>query len=181
MNGVMMAIEKPNGITIRNDLRTGDLGWIVERHGVLYAEEFGWNIEFEAVVAEIIGQIVTGVDPTRERAWIAERDGRRLGCIFLEAGTGTTAKLRLMLVEPDARGLGLGKWLVDECVQFARTAGYSAITLWTMHVLVTARHIYEQAGFRLTAAEPGRYFGNDLISETWEMALERKRPLTLSS
>ncbi|HEX5164393.1 MAG TPA: GNAT family N-acetyltransferase [Thermomicrobiales bacterium] len=163
-----MAVD---GMTLRNDLRTGDLGWIVERHGVLYADEFGWNIEFEAVVAEIIGHVVTGFDPSRERAWIAERDGRRLGSIFLEAGTGTTAKLRLMLVEPDARGLGLGTWLVDECVQFAREAGYSGITLWTMHVLVAARHIYERAGFQLVAAEPGHYFGNDLVSETWEIGL----------
>jgi GNAT superfamily N-acetyltransferase len=166
-----MTVERPSGITLRNDLRTGDLGWIVERHGVLYANEFGWNIEFEAVVAEIIGHVVTGFDPTRERAWIAERESQRVGCIFLESGTDTSAKLRLMLVEPNARGLGLGKWLVDECVQFARDAGYSSITLWTMNVLVAARRIYERAGFRLTAAEPGRYFGKDLVSETWEMGL----------
>jgi GNAT superfamily N-acetyltransferase len=153
--------------TMRHDLRTGDIGWIVERHGVLYAEEFGWDIQFEAVVAEIIGGFVPRFDPVRERCWIAERDGRRVGSIFLVAGTGTVAKLRLMLVEPDARGQGLGKRLVDECVQFAREAGYTGITLWTMNVLVAARHIYAQAGFRLVDGEAGRHFGHDLVSETW--------------
>jgi GNAT superfamily N-acetyltransferase len=159
------------GITLRNELRSGDIGWIVERHGLLYAEEFGWNIEFEAVVAEIIGDLVSGFNPARERGWIAERAGQRLGCVFLEASTESIAKLRLLLVEPDARGLGLGTRLVDECVQFARVAGYSQVTLWTMHVLTAARHIYEQAGFRLVAGEAGRHFGHDLVSETWVLDL----------
>ena len=158
-------------VTLRNELQSGDLGWIVERHGLLYDAEFGWNIEFEAVVAEIIGNLVSGFDPARERGWIAERDGRRLGCVFLEAHTETTAKLRLMLVEPDARGVGLGKRLVSECVAFAREAGYETITLWTMSVLVTARHIYAQAGFRLVGEEPGCYFGHEMVSETWELNL----------
>lgn len=158
-------------VTLRHDLRTGDIGWVVERHGVLYAGEFGWDTQFEAVVAEIIGGFVRSFDPTRERCWIAERDGRRVGCIFLVSGSDTIAKLRLTVVEPEARGLGLGKRLVDECVQFARATGYTGITLWTMNVLVTARHIYEQAGFRLVAEEPGRHFGHDLVSETWELEL----------
>jgi len=158
-------------VTLRTDLRSGDLGWIVERHGLLYAEEFGWNIEFEAVVAEIIGDLVSGFDPARERGWIAERGGQRLGCVFLESSTESVAKLRLLLVEPDARGIGLGTRLVNECIQFARDAGYSQVTLWTMHVLIAARHIYEQAGFRLVAGEAGRHFGHDLVSETWVLDL----------
>jgi GNAT superfamily N-acetyltransferase len=158
-------------VTMRNELRSGDLGWIVERHGLLYADEFGWNIEFEAVVAEIVGDLVSGFDPARERGWIAERAGRRLGCVFLENSTETTAKLRLMLVEPDARGSGLGKRLVAECVAFAREAGYESITLWTMSALVTARHIYRQAGFQLVGEEPGCYFGHEMVSETWLLNL----------
>ena len=167
----MMATDTTTGITLRHELHPGDIGWVVERHGLLYAAEFGWDIQFEAIVAEIIGGFVQTLDPARERCWIAERDGQRVGCVFLVAGTGTVAKLRLTLVEPDARGLGLGKRLVDACIQFARATGYTGITLWTMNVLVTARHIYEQAGFRLVAGEPGRYFGHDLVSETWELAL----------
>ena len=166
-----MAIDTRTGVRLRHELQTGDIGWVVERHGVLYAREFGWDIQFEAVVAEIIGTLAQRFDPDRERCWIAERDGRRVGSIFLQNGGGKTAKLRLMLVEPDLRGLGLGKLLVDACVRFARAAGYTRITLWTMNVLVTARHIYAQAGFRLVATEPGRYFGQDLVSETWELDL----------
>ena len=166
-----MAVETASGVTFRHQLLPGDIGWVVERHGLLYAEEFGWNIDFEAVVAGIVAGVVQTFDPARERCWIAERNGKRVGCVFLEAGAGTTAKLRLLLVEPEARGLGLGKRLVDECVQFARAAGYSQITLWTMHVLATARHVYEQAGFRLVGGEPGHFFGHDLVSETWELDL----------
>ena len=166
-----MAPDSDTNVTLRHDLRAGDLGWVVERHGLLYTDEFDWNIEFEAVVAEIIGGLVPSFDPARECCWIAERDGRRVGCVFLVSGGGTVAKLRLLLVEPDARGLGLGKRLVDACVQFARAAGYTQITLWTMHVLTAARHIYEQAGFRLVDGEPGRHFGHDLVSETWVLDL----------
>ena len=166
-----MTIETDTHLTLRHDLQPGDLGWVVERHGVLYAEEFGWDVTFEGVVAEIVAGIIAGFDPARERCWIAERDGRRVGCVFLEAGSETVAKLRLLLVEPEARGLGLGSRLVDECIQFARAAGYTTITLWTMHVLVAARRIYERAGFRLVAGEPGSHFGHDLVSETWELEL----------
>ncbi|MGH9174734.1 MAG: GNAT family N-acetyltransferase, partial [Vicinamibacterales bacterium] len=167
----MMAIDTGTSLTLRHELQPGDIGWVVGRHGVLYADEFGWDISFEGVVAEIVATIVQGFDPASERCWITERGGRRVGCVFLEAGRGRVAKLRLLLVEPDARGLGLGTRLVDECVQFARAAGYLRITLWTMHVLVAARQIYERAGFRLVASEPGAYFGHDLISETWELEL----------
>lgn len=166
-----MTTDADTNVTLRHDLRSGDIGWVVERHGLLYADEFGWDIQFEAVVAEIIGGFVQWFDPARERCWIAERDGQRAGCVFLVAGGGTVAKLRLLLVEPDARGLGLGKRLVDECVQFAHATGYTQVTLWTMHVLTAARHIYEQAGFRQVAGEPGRHFGHDLVSETWVLDL----------
>jgi DNA-binding MarR family transcriptional regulator/GNAT superfamily N-acetyltransferase len=157
-------------LTLRGH-RPGDLGWVVQRHGEIYHQEYGWNEEFEALVAEITAEFVRKLDVTRERCWIAEHDGRRVGCIFLVAKDATTAKLRLLLVDPDARGLGVGRKLVAECVRFARAAGYRKIVLWTQETLTAARHLYTEAGFVKTAREPHRSFGHDLIAETWEREL----------
>ena len=157
-------------LTLRGH-RPGDMGWVVQRHGEIYHQEYGWNEEFEALVAEITAEFVRKLDVTRERCWIAEHDGRRVGCIFLVAKDATTAKLRLLLVDPDARGLGVGRKLVAECVRFARAAGYRKIVLWTQETLTAARHLYTEAGFVKTAREPHRSFGHDLIGETWEREL----------
>jgi len=149
--------------------RPGDIGWVIQRHGELYAREYDWNCEFEALVAEIAAKFLHDFDPGRERCWIAERDGIRIGCIFLVARNKTTAKLRMLLVEPSARGLGLGQRLVDECVRFSRAAGYRRIVLWTQSDLTAARHLYEKAGFRKTGEEAHRSFGHDLVAETWAL------------
>lgn len=151
--------------------RPGDMGWVVQRHGEIYHQEYGWTEEFEALVAEITAEFVRKLDVTRERCWIAEHDGRRVGCIFLVAKDATTAKLRLLLVDPVARGLGVGRKLVAECVRFARAAGYRKIVLWTQETLTAARHLYAEAGFVKTAREPHRSFGYDLVGETWEREL----------
>lgn len=152
--------------------RPGDIGWVIQRHGEIYAQEYGWNIEFEALVAEIAAEFCRKFDPAREHCWIAQDNtGQRLGCIFLVAKDLTTAKLRLLLVEPDARGMGLGRTLVAECVGFARQAGYRRIVLWTQSILTAARHLYTEAGFRRTAQESHHSFGHDLVAETWELDL----------
>ncbi len=149
----------------------GDMGWIVYRHGVLYSQEYGWNEEFEALVASIAAKFIQHYDPKKERCWIAERDDEIVGSVFLVKQSKDVAKLRLLLVEPKARGLGIGTRLVNDCVSFARSVGYRKIRLWTNNVLVAARHIYEKTGFRLVEEEPHHSFGHDLIGETWELVL----------
>jgi DNA-binding MarR family transcriptional regulator/GNAT superfamily N-acetyltransferase len=151
--------------------RAGELGWIVSRHGELYTEEYGWTAEFEALVARIVADYAEQHDPAREAAWIAEVDGAPAGCVLCVRRDDDVAKLRLLLVEPRARGLGLGERLVRECIAFARAAGYRELTLWTNDPLVHARRIYERTGFRLVAEEPIHSFGHDLVSQTWTLTL----------
>ncbi|HEX7441784.1 MAG TPA: helix-turn-helix domain-containing GNAT family N-acetyltransferase [Caldimonas sp.] len=160
--------------------RAGDIGWVIERHGALYTREYRWDMTFEALVAHIAARFIEHFEPTREACWIAERDAVNVGCVFIvQARDETTdrplegiAQLRMLLVEPAARGLGIGARLVAECERFARQAGYRRIVLWTNSVLLAARGIYAKAGYRLVKSEPHRSFGHDLIGETWELPLD---------
>ena len=148
------------------------MGWIVHRHGALYATEYGYDERFEGIVAGVVADFLAHHDPMRERCWIAERDGEILGSVMLVKKTSRTAKLRLLYVEPHARGLGLGRRLVDECIAFARTAGYGKVTLWTQSSLVAARRIYEAAGFRQTGSKIHADFGPREAAETWDLVLK---------
>lgn len=149
----------------------GDIGWIIGRHATLYAQEYGWDGSFEGMVAEIGARFIAEFDPARERCWIAEKDGEPVGSVVLVRKSARVAKLRLLIVDPKARGLGIGRRLVEECIRFARQAGYARIVLWTNSILTAARAIYVATGFQLVHAEPHRSFGQDLIGETWELKL----------
>ena len=165
--------EKPEAertYTLREP-RHGDFGWIVTRHAKLYAQEYGWTEPFEGLCAQIVADFVNNYDEKRERCWMAEVDGENAGCIMLVKDSAEVARIRLLLVDPKARGLKLGTRLVDECVTFAREAGYQKITLWTHSVLSAARHVYEKAGFTLTASEKRHSWGQDVVAEFWDLEL----------
>jgi DNA-binding MarR family transcriptional regulator/GNAT superfamily N-acetyltransferase len=162
--------EKPVAVLLRGH-RPGDIGWIVSRHGAIYAEEYGWDASFEALVAEICSQFLRSYNPLRERCWIAEIDGEPVGSVFLVKASDEVAKLRLLLVEKKARGLGVGRALATQCIHHARAAGYKSITLWTQSILVAARGIYESAGFRRVGEEEHHSFGAHLVGETWQLDL----------
>jgi DNA-binding MarR family transcriptional regulator/GNAT superfamily N-acetyltransferase len=149
----------------------GDMGWVVSRQSLLYVREYGWDDQYEALAAKIVADFIEKFDARRERCWIAERRGETVGAVFLVKHSTTVAKLRLLHVEASARGLGIGKRLVDECVRFARRVGYKKITLWTQSMLIAARHIYKQAGFRCVAKKRHHSFGHDLVAETWDLQL----------
>jgi DNA-binding MarR family transcriptional regulator/GNAT superfamily N-acetyltransferase len=176
---LMHSIEKLLGIGAEPKVpyllrshQPGDMGWIVHRHGALYSQEYGWNEDFEALVAEIVAKFIRNYDANREHCWIAERDGEIVGSVFLVEQSKFTARLRLLFVEPKARGLGIGSRLVGECIRFAQRTGYRSITLWTNNVLHAARHIYKKAGFDLVREEPHYSFGHNLVAETWKLNLK---------
>jgi GNAT superfamily N-acetyltransferase len=176
--GAMAVIENLLGASrdsrsssILRDPRPGDMGWVVQSHGLLYAREYGFDSSFESLVAEIVAKFLASFDASRERCWIAELDGAEVGSVFLVRHTDDVAKLRLLLVDPAGRGQGLGQRMIAECVSFARQCGYRKLTLWTQSILIAARKIYQDAGFVLVGTEPHRSFGQNLMGETWELTL----------
>jgi DNA-binding MarR family transcriptional regulator/N-acetylglutamate synthase-like GNAT family acetyltransferase len=171
IEALLGAAPEPKAPYMLRPHQPGDIGWITHRHGVLYAQEYGWDETFEALVAEVSAAFIKTFDPKKERCWIAEKDGEIVGSAFLVKKSPSVAKIRLVYVEPKARGLGIGARLTAECERFARQAGYKKITLWTNSILLAARHIYQKAGFRLVASEPHHSFGHDLVGETWEKKL----------
>ncbi|MHA2251079.1 MAG: bifunctional helix-turn-helix transcriptional regulator/GNAT family N-acetyltransferase [Candidatus Kariarchaeaceae archaeon] len=150
---------------------SGDMGWVTYRHGILYMEEYSWDVQFEALVAQIVSDFIKNFDPKKERCWIAEINGEIVGSVFVAQDNETDAKLRLLLVEPKARGLGLGTRLVEECIRFSRRAGYKKLKLWTNDILVDARNIYLKKGFKLVEKNDHHSFGHDLTGENWELVL----------
>lgn len=169
--GRVLGDAHPAPIVVLREHRPGDMGWVVQAHGALYADEFGWDARFEALVAEIVAGFLRTFDPVWERCWIAERDGVPVGCVFVVRQDDEAAKLRLLLVDPSARGGGLGRTLVQECIRFARAAGYRRLVLWTNDVLIGARRIYEAEGFSVTEQTPHADFGPPMVGELWELAL----------
>jgi DNA-binding MarR family transcriptional regulator/GNAT superfamily N-acetyltransferase len=171
LGGETQAKPEPDKSYILRAPRPGDFGWVVKRHAELYAREYAWGEPFEALCAQIVADFGNKFDPKRERCWIAELNGENVGCVFLAKETDTVARLRLLLVEPKARGLGLGARLTEECIRFARRTGYKKVTLWTHSVLTAARHIYQKAGFKLTRSEKKVSWGQPVVSEHWDLEL----------
>lgn len=168
---ILRRMPAPRGSVALRAALADDAAWVTERHGAIYAAEFGWDASFEALVGEVMRSYVAEHDPTCEAGWIAEVDGRRAGSVFCIRQDRHTAKLRVLLVEPWARGRGIGSRLIAECISFARDAGYDELVLWTVDVLAGARRIYERAGFRLTRTEPAHRFGSRLVDEYWSLTL----------
>ncbi|UCI17992.1 helix-turn-helix domain-containing GNAT family N-acetyltransferase [Mesorhizobium sp. B2-1-8] len=171
VQGLLGDRPEPKVPYILRPLQVGDIGWVTRRQGMLYAQEYGWDETYEALVAEILAAFVKSYDPKWERGWIAEREGDVVGSVFVVRKSDQVAKLRLLYVEPSARGLGIGKRLVEECIGFARARGYKTLTLWTNDILTAARHIYQAASFKLIEEEPHHSFGKDLVGQNWDLEL----------
>ncbi len=171
VHSLLSDTAEPGSPYLLRQHQPGDMGWIVHRQAILYAEEYGWDDTYEALAAEIVAHFIKNFDPKRERAWVAEKDGERVGGVFVAKESNEVAKLRLLHVEREARGLGIGKRLVAECVRFARHAGYQKMTLWTQSILRAARHIYKDQGFEVIREEKHHSFGKDLTAEIWELDL----------